>query len=125
MASIEEIPRFKYVKVTYTLEHRSVWKVPVEWDNAKIGVKWDELSYEELSKEEINKKIIRKMKMKEINGGEFCKWPDGDTTTEGCQDNVFIGNLEEMEDECGYDTCESGEDTTCESSEDESDSEEE
>ena len=103
MASITETtstsktPAFKYVMANYEFSYSCVWKVPLDWDEDKIGVRWGNLEYEGLSKKKADKLIKPIYTCADFE-------PDFKRPTE-----IIIGNKELMLDE-GYETCEGSED---------------
>jgi hypothetical protein len=104
---VKKTSKYKYVMTTYVVEYRSIWKIPVEWDDTKIFVSYDELSYDNLNKEQIKKEVIKKEECEPQNEIDFYKEPDGNyPTQEGCQRGILICDFEKLNDETGYETCE-------------------
>lgn len=99
----ESKPKYKYVMAKYRYEHLSVWKVPAEWDNAKIGVKWDEIEYEDLDEDEVAK-VVKQRRGRDFFEPDF-KYPNWHSSdTYGCQSGLVFGNRKTIEDE-GYYSC--------------------
>jgi hypothetical protein len=101
---MESKPKFKYVMAKYHFEHRSVWKVPADWDNTKIYVKWDRISYGNFDDDE-TAKMVKQKRGYDCFEADF-KRPDETTENpiEGCQRGLVFGNRKTIEDE-GYYSC--------------------
>lgn len=101
---MEDTPKFKYVMAKYVFVHRSVWKVPAGWDNTKIRVKWDRISYDDLDEEDVAF-MVKQKQGSDMFEADF-KRPDETTENpiEGCQRGLIFGNRETIEDE-GYYSC--------------------
>jgi hypothetical protein len=95
--STPKTPAFKYVMANYEFSYSCVWKVPVDWDEDKIGVRWGNLEYEGLSKKK-TEKLIKPI----YTAADF--EPDFKRAKE-----LIIGDKQLMSDE-GYDTCEGSDD---------------
>ena len=90
-------PKFKYVMAHYEFSYSSVWKIPVDWDEDKIGVRWDKVEYEELSEDEEDKFVKQIYSCVDFQ-------PDFKRPK-----RIIIGDKKIMLDE-GYETCEGSED---------------
>jgi hypothetical protein len=84
----------------------SMWKVPADWDDAKIGVKWDDIGYD--GEWDKDTKSIKKVERRNVDDCFDFKYPDegGDCEPNNIQSGLKIYTKEELEDDEGYETCE-------------------